>query len=391
MQAQINSLQTEIYEKKSFLKQAETSIKDFIRDKVGIEDIPSRYERYRLYFQKEKLIYQNLNKCLLRGNFIDGEVWIPEEKYPEVQDGLLRITRENNSRLTAFLSDPETIDIAPPTYIKTNDLTAPFQMIVNEYGVPRYREANPALFAIVTFPFLFGVMFGDIGHGLTLFLAALYLVLKYDDLVKLDPAMKNILKVRYLLLSMGFFAFYCGWMYNDFVSLPLGIFGTCYHEVKINDVTHIERIDKNCVYPFGIDPKWYVARNELSFLNSLKMKTSVIFGIIQMCFGIVLKGINAIYFGSMVDFFFEFIPQLIFMAGLFGYMIIMIFIKWTTDWSADTSKAPSVISMLLQIFLGGGSVGKDVIRVINLFSLLIKSQSGVWMIIQNKRHSNFIS
>ena len=35
MPNQINQLQNEIFEKKNFLKQAETSIKDFIRDKVG--------------------------------------------------------------------------------------------------------------------------------------------------------------------------------------------------------------------------------------------------------------------------------------------------------------------------------------------------------------------
>jgi V-type H+-transporting ATPase subunit a len=81
MPAQINSLQSEISEKKNFLKQAETSIKDYIRDKTGSEEQPSKYELYRLYFKKEKLIYGNLNKCLLRGNFLDGEIWIPEDKF----------------------------------------------------------------------------------------------------------------------------------------------------------------------------------------------------------------------------------------------------------------------------------------------------------------------
>jgi len=41
----------------------------------------------------------------------------------------------------------------------------PTQELINTYGVPRYREANPAYFATIFFPFLFGVMFGDIGHG----------------------------------------------------------------------------------------------------------------------------------------------------------------------------------------------------------------------------------
>jgi V-type H+-transporting ATPase subunit a len=42
----------------------------------------------------------------------------------------------------------------------------------------RYKEFNPAVFSVVTFPFLFGVMFGDIGHGLIMALAC-FLVVYY--------------------------------------------------------------------------------------------------------------------------------------------------------------------------------------------------------------------
>jgi len=88
----------------------------------------------------------------------------------------------------------------------------------------------------------------------------------------------------------------------------------------------------------------------------MKMKISVILGVTQMLFGIVLKGMNELYFNLPMDLIFEFIPQIIFLSILFGYMNIMIFIKWATDWSTDTSKAPSIISLLMKIFLNGGSV-----------------------------------
>lgn len=75
-----------------------------------------------------------------------------------------------------------------------------------------------------------------------------------------------------------------------------------------------------------------------------------------MLFGIVLRGVNAVYFQNKLDFIFEFIPQIIFMSLLFGYMIIMIFIKWATDWTNNLSKSPSIITTLMNIFLNLGSV-----------------------------------
>ena len=57
---------------------------------------------------------------------------------------------------------------------------------MDSYGTSAYQEVNPGLFAIITFPFLFAVMFGDIGHGAIIFFAALYMILAERRLAKSD-------------------------------------------------------------------------------------------------------------------------------------------------------------------------------------------------------------
>jgi V-type H+-transporting ATPase subunit a len=352
----LENLENDITEKRDFLYQAENSIKNFIKEKCGSEFNPGKYPLYRLYFKKEKIIYLNLNKCILRENFIDGEVWIPKKRLELVIHTLKNIVKNNEAKMTANLLDVNEIQQSgkiPPTYIPVNDFLYPFQEIVDTYGIPRYQEINPAYFNVVTFPFLFGVMFGDIGHGFLFLLFGCYLCLFNNSLaLEKQSMLKAFLPFRYILLLMGLFAFYCGWIYNDFISIPLPLFGSCYD--NLNDTT--TKRQPNCVYPFGIDPKWYVATNELTFINSMKMKLSVILGVTHMLFGIVLRGFNSIYFKDTIDFVFQVIPQIIFMGILFGYMNSMIFIKWATNWDADTSKAPSLITQLMKIFIGFGSV-----------------------------------
>lgn len=87
------------------------------------------------------------------------------------------------------------------------------------------------------------------------------------------------------------------------------------------------------MYPIGLDPVWAVAQNNLNFVNSLKMKISVIIGVVHMTLGVFIKASNSIYFGKYMDFFFEFIPQLAFLLTLFGYMDFLIIYKWLVNWT----------------------------------------------------------
>ncbi|XP_070782605.1 V-type proton ATPase 116 kDa subunit a isoform X14 [Enoplosus armatus] len=260
----------------------------------------------------------------------------------------------------------------PPTFNKTNKFTSGFQNIVDAYGIGNYREINPAPYTIITFPFLFAVMFGDMGHGVLMTCAALYLVIRESRLLsqKSDNEMFNMVFAgRYIILLMGIFSIYTGIIYNDCFSKSLNMFGSGWSVRPMFGPKGanwtFETLDGNAVlqldpavpgvfngpYPLGIDPIWNVATNKLTFLNSFKMKMSVILGVIHMVFGVSLSLFNHLYFKKPLNIFLGFIPEIVFMTSLFGYLVLLVFYKWTA-YDAFTSKdAPSLLIHFINMCL----------------------------------------
>lgn len=145
-------------------------------------------------------------------------------------------------------------------------------------------------------------MFGDIAHGLLILLFGLYL--SFYSARNPSEIGKILLPHRYMIVLMGFFSTYCGLIYNDFMSISLNMFGSCYKVGSAAVGLPIERLSSECVYPFGVDPVWSVATNSLNFIDSLKMKVSVIIGVFHMTVGVLLKGSNSLYFRSKLSFLF---------------------------------------------------------------------------------------
>lgn len=323
--------------------------------------------KWQTGIQREKGVYFTMNQFLRAPeNRLTGQGWVLESAFQQVYQTLSDVhsnpalgTRAQPFFMEALPEEKST----PPTHFATNKFTRVFQGIVNTYGVPRYGEANPALWSIITFPFLFGVMYGDIGHASLLTIAAAYIVLKEKELGagKQSEIFGMAFKGRYMLLLMGLFSIYCGFIYNDLFSIATTAFGSSkWHYGSVNG-TLATIASKNHglddVYPFGVDPEWHAADNDLLFFNSLKMKMSVIFGIAQMTFGLILRTLNALHFKSKMDLWLECVPQLVFMICLFGYMVFLIFFKWCTDWSAPGAGAPpSLIDTLINVVLKPGTL-----------------------------------
>src|SRR5271170_1300630 len=124
--------------------------------------------------KKEKAIYVTMNlfeydparKCLI------AEGWTAKNDLSKVHAALRNLAEssEGGGGQVAIMNDLRT-GKEPPTFHRTNKLTGEFQMIIDSYGIAKYQEVNPTIVAIVTFPFLFAVMFGDIGHGFIMVVA----------------------------------------------------------------------------------------------------------------------------------------------------------------------------------------------------------------------------
>mmetsp|Transcript_1998 Transcript_1998/g.1805 ORF Transcript_1998/g.1805 Transcript_1998/m.1805 type:complete len:319 (+) Transcript_1998:344-1300(+) len=89
------------------------------------------------------------------------------------------------------------------------------------------------------------------------------------------------------------------------------------------------------------------------------MKMAVIFGVAQMSLGILMKAFNSLYFGRKIEFFFEFIPQIVLLWSLFGFMNVLIVVKWLTNWEGRTERAPGIISIMISLFLNQGAVDEE--------------------------------
>lgn len=321
-------------------------------------------ESWMIKVGKVKAIYHVLNmfnqdvtrECLI------AECWCSAKDLTGVQQVLRQATEESGSSVPCILNCMQTNE-SPPTYNRVNKFTRGFQNIVDAYGVATYGEVNPAPYTIITFPFLFAVMFGDCGHGLLIAIFALWMVLCERKLLaeKSDNEIWNTMfSGRYIILLMGLFSMYTGLIYNDAYSKSINIFGSAWivpDSVKIfNNTATTIQLNPNgsfpgAPYPFGIDPVWQNALNKILFLNSYKMKVSVIFGVSQMVFGVILSFSNHVYFRKPLNILCEFIPQMLFLLAIFGYLVFMIFYKWVHFTYAESSCAPSLLISLINMFL----------------------------------------
>ena len=243
----------------------------------------------------------------------------------------------------------------PPTKFPESEIFSPFEELTDSYGIPSFGEINPSIFMISTFPFIFGVMFGDIGHALiVIFFASLIFLFKKKKIsngfnIVDNSTLKTLITYRYLFLLLGLHSLYSGLIYNDFFSRSIRFFPSSFKTE--NSVVSLRK--EGYVYPIGLDPLWNVSTNRLVMYNSYKMKQSIVLGIIHMVFGMCLSALNFYKSDNFTGIFYNFAPKLLFFVCSFGYLGFLIVFKWIIP--VDIS----LISVFINMVLGFGKVSED--------------------------------
>jgi len=137
-----------------------------------------------------------------------------------------------------------------PVKLKNTGLFKPFELLIGVYGIPRYGTIDPTIFVAISFLIMFGAMFGDLGHGLVLAAASLFLWKN-----KKEKARQAATLIFYCGVSSGVF----GLLYGSF-------FGYAFSSLWIKPMHNILEI----------------------------FKISIVFGVVMITGGILLNIVNAL-------------------------------------------------------------------------------------------------
>ena len=100
--------------------------------------------------------------------------WIPAEYEGQIKDLLSPI----ESVEATFTKAEDEVKHSPPVKLKNRFFFRPFEYYTEMYGLPNAREIDPSWFIALTYTLLFGIMFADVGHGLMLLIAAIFMYKK---------------------------------------------------------------------------------------------------------------------------------------------------------------------------------------------------------------------
>jgi V/A-type H+-transporting ATPase subunit I len=157
----------------------------------------------------ERQILQAEEKCPRTGATLLINGWAPADRVSDLQRVLHEATNGRCYLETSSVDDLPDEEV--PVLLRHPRVLKPFAALVGGYGLPRYNELEPTLFVALTYMLMFGMMFGDVGHGAVLAVAGLAAFFASRD--------DKVRNVGVLLVCVGFSSAVFGVVYGSYFGI----------------------------------------------------------------------------------------------------------------------------------------------------------------------------
>ncbi|HMA77408.1 MAG TPA: V-type ATPase 116kDa subunit family protein [Candidatus Krumholzibacteriaceae bacterium] len=255
----IEQIEEEISRIRSKLEEVKEKNASLIAQYYQLLNVGELFIKVKGYMKKTKKTY------LFSG-------WIPSSRKEFVKSEILKAA---GGQAIIEIIAPEEIDgagegkVNVPVLLKHPNFMRPFGMLVSSYGIPGYRVIDPTFIVAVTFLLMFGMMFGDIGHGAVLCVIGWLTGFR---------GRKGDAKKKPSIL-VGKLAFYCG--------ISSIVFG-----VLFGSVFGLEQL---------IPGLWRRPMNNVIYF----FKVAIFFGVAMISGGILINIVNAIRMNDFKALFFD--------------------------------------------------------------------------------------
>lgn len=225
---------------------------------------------------------------------------------------------ENEPEIFCYVEEPSDEDSTistPPTKLKNPGILKPFEMYIKMYGLPAYNEMDPTLFVALTYSFIFGAMFGDVGQGLCLVAGGLLLY-----------KLKNM-NLAAIVACAGVFSTFFGFMFGSIFGFEDIIKARWLRPAEaMTTLPFIGKMNTVFVVAIAFGMFMILATMILQIINAIKQKNTE--GIFFDTNGIA----GFVFYGSFVLVVFLFmsgntLPAAALLVIMFGIPLILIALK----------------------------------------------------------------
>jgi len=200
----------------SILKEKQGSIKS------ELENIKKEYSSFIMAADEYLSIETQKAEAPLRfatspnAFIIDG--WVPSRKFDEIEKEL----QESTGGLVYLTKVEEEVkEEEIPIELENPVLAKPFELLINTFATPKYKEIDPSILIFITFPLFYAIMLGDVGYGILVAILAVVIKTKFKT--------GGLNALALILFLSAVLSVILGFVYGEFFGFPLfnvGIYRT---------------------------------------------------------------------------------------------------------------------------------------------------------------------